>query len=115
MGCGCGVLILLLFWLILYFNMRETVWSSFETIRFDVESACSGRVPENQRKRLVDNLDAFRKMLEKTEDPYPVMGAFVRSARMMLQDGRIDSVEVDQLNTFCEAALRDPGVIPDGP
>ena len=107
-GCGCGMLLVLLLGLSMYFSLRDTVWAGYEDSLSGLDASILTTVPAAEVERLHRNLRDFDLMVRKEKDPYPLIGAFVRKGRKVLEDGAVDAEETAGLNSFLENRLASP-------
>jgi hypothetical protein len=89
---------------------RKTVWVNMERARREVARALPPDLAPEQRVRAIQNLDRFKAVLEASEDPYPVMGQFMRRVRAALADQRLKADEIEELNLFIEKIIEESGI-----
>jgi len=90
-----------------YSSLKGTVWGTYEKVRDAVERSVVVTVPEQEKGRLLADIEAFDRLLRKADDPYPAMGAFVNQGRQVLADGVVDGDEVRALSSFLEGEIGD--------
>jgi hypothetical protein len=122
-GSGCGprmrIYLLLIGMIILVALLvaglsvlRRGVWVTFEQGRRAVVQNLPADLAAGERERTMKNLDRFRGLLEKTDDPYPLMGEFMRRVRAAFDDSRLERTEVEELNLYLEQVIDESGVPP---
>ncbi|HSO21893.1 MAG TPA: hypothetical protein VLT81_03240, partial [Chondromyces sp.] len=67
-------------------------------------------LPAGERERTMRNLERFRSLLDRVDDPYPLMGEFMSRVRAAFEDGRLEKHEVEELNLFLEQTIEESGV-----
>jgi hypothetical protein len=92
--------------------LRRGVWVTMDQGRQAVVQALPFDLPPAERQRIVKNLDRFRKLLERSDDPYPAMGEFMTRVRAVLKDGRLTVDEVAGLNVYIERVIEESGIPP---
>lgn len=109
---GCVVLVIVLIGFLMGGTSmtRKTVWMNFDKGMRSVMRALPPDLPPEQRVRTTQNLDRFRRVLEKTTDPYPKMGEFMRLVRAYFSDQRLTTDEIEELNLFLEKVIEDSGI-----
>jgi hypothetical protein len=120
-GSGCGprvrvylLLVAAVILLALLFAglsvLRRGVWVTLEQGRRAVVQNLPLELPPAERQRTAANLERFRRLLERLDDPYPVMGDFMRRVRAALADSQLTVGEVEELNLFLEQVIEESGV-----
>jgi hypothetical protein len=92
--------------------LRRGVWASLEQGRTAVVRGLPPDLPPGERERTTRNLERFRSLLDRVDDPYPLMGEFMRRLRAAFEDGRLEKHEVEELNLFLEGVIEEAGVPP---
>jgi hypothetical protein len=90
--------------------LRRGVWASLEQGRRAVIQNLPPDLPAGERERTMRNLERFRSLLDRVDDPYPLMGEFMTRVREVLEDGRLTVDEVGGLNVFIERVIEEAGV-----
>jgi hypothetical protein len=90
--------------------LRRGVWASLEQGRTAVVRSLPPDLPPGERERTTRNLDRFRSLLDRVDDPYPLMGEFMTRVRAVLEDGRLTVDEVSGLNVYIERVIEASGV-----
>ncbi len=111
-GCGIGLLLLIGVLIAGTSMMKSTVWVNFERSRSAVINGLPRGLPQQEANRTRKNLDHFRAMLERVDDPYPMMGEFVTRVREIFTDGRIEDEELELLNLILEKWIEESGIPP---
>jgi hypothetical protein len=122
-GSGCGprmriylLLVAAVILLALLFAglsvLRRGVWVTLEQGRRTVVQNLPLELPPAERQRTAANLERFRRLLERLDDPYPVMGEFMRRVRAAMADSRLTVGEVEELNLFLERVIEESGIPP---
>ncbi len=109
-GCVIGLAVVIAFLMAGTSMVRRTVWSNFESTRRAVEASLPADLPAGEAARIRRNLGRFRTVLERSDDPYPLMGEFVTRARTVFDDGRLSIEEVESLNLVLERWIEESGV-----
>jgi hypothetical protein len=109
-GCVIGLALVIAFLMAGTSMVRRTVWSNFENARGAIWHTLPPELPEQEAARTRRNLENFRAVLERTDDPYPLMGEFVGRAREIQRDGRVTVEEVDALNLVLERWIEESGI-----
>ena len=104
-GCGLGIVALVVALFAGSGLMRKTVWAGFASASRRVVANLPGDLPPGERMRLTGNLDAFAASLKKHDEPFPIMGEFQDLVRRALEDHQVTRDEVEELNDFLEAQL----------
>jgi hypothetical protein len=89
--------------------LRRGVWASLEQGRRAVIQKLPPDLPAGERERTMRNLERFRSLLDRVDDPYPLMGEFMSRVRAAFEDGRLEKHEVEELNLFLEGAIEEAG------
>ncbi len=92
--------------------LRRGVWASLEQARTAVVRSLPPDLPPGERERTMRNLDRFRSLLDRVDDPYPLMGELMRRVRAAFEDGRLSVDEVRGLNVFIERSIEEAGIPP---
>jgi len=92
--------------------LRRGVWVTMDQGRQAVVQNLPFDLPPAERQRTIKNLDRFRRLLEASDDPYPMMGEFMTRVRAVLKDGRLTVDEVSGLNVYIERVIEESGVPP---
>ena len=111
-GAALGVALLVALLVAGTAMMRRTVWANFDAARQAIVNALPQGISPAEHLRTRRNLDRFRAVLERSDDPYPLMGEFVRRKQAMLQDGRLTDEEIETLNLVLERWIEESGVPP---
>jgi hypothetical protein len=89
---------------------RRLMWANFENkVRAVVQSLPPNMAP-SEMNRTRRNLDRFRAVLERVDEPHRQMGEFVRQVDEFGADGRLTADEVERLNLMLEQWIRDSGI-----
>jgi hypothetical protein len=89
---------------------RRLMWANFEgKVRAVVQSLPPNLAP-GEMNRTRRNLDRFRAMLERIDEPHRQMGEFVRRVDEFGADGRLTAEEVERLNLMLEQWIADSGI-----
>jgi len=92
--------------------LRRGVWVTMDQGRQAVVQNLPFDLPPAERQRTIENLDRFRRLLEASDDPYPIMGEFMTRVRAVLKDGRLTVDEVSGLNVYIERVIEESGIPP---
>jgi hypothetical protein len=92
--------------------LRRGVWASLEQGRTAVVRGLPPDLPAGERERTMRNLERFRSLLDRVDDPYPLMGEFMRRLRAAFEDGRLSVDEVGGLNVYIERSIEEAGIPP---
>jgi len=92
--------------------LRHGVWATMDQGRQAVVQNLPLDLPAGERQRTIKNLDRFRRVLEKSDDPFPTMGEFMTRVRAVLRDGRLTVDEVSGLNVYMERVIEESGIPP---
>jgi hypothetical protein len=111
-GCLLGLALLIGMLFVGTSMMRRTVWVNLDRGRRVLVRSLPRELPAAERQRTIQNLDRFRVLLEKVEDPYPLMGEFMNRVRDVLDDGRLTVDEVGGLNVYLERVIEESGIPP---
>ena len=111
-GCAVGVLVLIGILMAGASMLRKGVWTTMEKGRRAVVRSLPLDMPEAERREVALNLDRFRRVLEELDDPYPVMGQFMKRVRVGLADGRLTREEAEEINLFLEQVIEESGIPP---
>jgi hypothetical protein len=90
--------------------LRRGVWASLEQGRTAVVRGLPPDLPPGERERTTRNLERFRSLLDRVDDPYPLMGEFMRRLRAAFEDGRLTVDEVGGLNVYIERSIEEAGI-----
>jgi hypothetical protein len=89
---------------------RRLMWANFEgKVRAVVQNLPPDLAP-GEINRTRRNLDRFRAMLERVDEPHQQMGEFVRRVDEFGADGRLTADEVERLNLMLEQWIEDSGI-----
>jgi hypothetical protein len=111
-GCVIGLAMVIAFLMAGTSLVRRTVWGNFDNARAAVTNNLPPQLPSAEATRLRRNLERFRAVLERSDDPYPLMGDFVTRVRGLMEDGTLTPEEVDNLNLLLERWIEDSGIPP---
>ncbi len=92
--------------------LRRGVWVTMDQGRQAVVQSLPFDLPPAERRRVIQNLDRFRAVLEASDDPYPTMGEFMTRVRAVLKDSRLTVDEVGGLNVYIERVIEESGIPP---
>ncbi len=90
--------------------LRRGVWVTMDQGRQAVVQSLPFDLPPAERRRVIQNLDRFRAVLEASDDPYPTMGEFMTRVRAVLKDSRLTVDEVGGLNVYIERVIEESGI-----
>jgi hypothetical protein len=107
LGCLSGVVILAGVLVVSFQSMQSSVWDTARRARERVERRLPLELPAAQRQRTLDNLEGFFDVLEQAEEPYPIMGGFMRRANQAFADSYLSPSEVADLNEYLESVIAD--------
>jgi len=105
LGCGAGVVVLVALLAVGVGLTKRTASMAFERSQQRLMAAVEQRNQPPERLRTSRNVDRFRAQLRVARDPYPLMGEFMKRVQGVLEDGRLDADEVEEVNQFLEAHL----------
>jgi hypothetical protein len=111
-GCAVGVMMLIAVLIAGTSMMRKTVWLNFERSRSAVMNGLPQGISPAEANRTRTNLNRFRAVLERQDDPYEQMGEFVTRVRELFADGRITDEELELFNLMLERWIEESGIPP---
>ena len=111
-GCAVGVMMLIAVLIAGTSMMRKTVWLNFERSRSAVMNGLPRGISPAEANRTRTNLNRFRAVLERQDDPYDQMGEFVARVRELFADGRITDDELEHFNLMLERWIEESGIPP---
>jgi hypothetical protein len=111
-GCAVGVMMLIAVLIAGTSMMRKTVWLNFERSRSAVMNGLPRGISPAEANRTRTNLNRFRAVLERQDDPYDQMGEFVTRVRELFADGRITDEELEHFNLMLERWIEESGIPP---
>ena len=108
---GCvAVLLLLVVLLMVGVNLtKRTMWMSYARAQQRIIEELPRELASGERLRTERNLQRFRARMEATPDPFALMGSFLGKAGATLEDDRLTTDEVAELNRFIEDVLDEAG------
>ena len=109
-GCAVGVVLLIAVLVAGTSMMRRTVWLNFERSRSAVMNSLPQGLSPAEANRTRTNLNRFRAVLERQDDPYEQMGEFVIRVRELFTDGRITDEELELFNLMLERWIEESGI-----
>jgi len=109
-GCAIGIVLLVAALFAGVSLLRKSVWMTMERGRQQVVQGLPFQLPPDERLRTTRNLEHFWAVLETSEDPYPLMGEFVKQVRGFFEDGRLTVEEIEELNLFLEGVIEEAGI-----
>ena len=109
-GCAVGVALLIAALIAGTSMMRRTVWLNFERSRSAVMNGLPQGISPAEANRTRTNLNRFRAVLERQDDPYEQMGEFVIRVRELFADGRITDEELELFNLMLERWIEESGI-----
>lgn len=99
------MLILIVAIFVAYQGLRRRVWSSYSEVQQGLERSILSSVGQDEKQRLLTNLERFDANIANRDDPYPSIGRFVAAGRNILDDYVVDSEEVVEINQLIEDEL----------
>ena len=105
LGCLAGVVVLAGVLVVSYQSMKGSVWDTAHRARERVEQRLPLELSDAERRRTKENLERFFDRLEVAEEPYPLMGGFVRRANDALVDAFLSPAEVRDINAYLESVI----------
>jgi hypothetical protein len=92
--------------------MRQGVWVNLDQGRRVVYQNLPFEMSPDEKRQVGKNLDLFRAVLEASDDPYPIMGEFMKMVRASFKDARLTVDEVEEINSFLERVIEESGIPP---
>jgi len=74
-------------------------------VRWALKDSILAEVGDEEKRAFLDTLDRFNAMVKDSDDPYPIIGRFVKIGREVLDDHVVDSGEIEKLNRLLEEEL----------